>query len=82
MEPVPENQEISVKLPASYIRNLYAVLLVANNRANWHPDELVPVGKTIQELKVILQKIKEEETKEETKEEETKEEPGEDPKEE
>ena len=77
METVPENQEISVKLPASYIRNLYAVLLVANNRANWHPDELVPVGKTIQELKVILQKIKEEETKEEPeeepKEEETKE---------
>lgn len=73
MEKIPEKQELSVKLPASYIRNIYNVLLVANNRANWHPDELVPVGNTIQDLKVILQKIKEEETKQEEdpKEEET-----------
>ena len=85
MEKIPEKQELSVKLPVTYIRNLYSVLLVANNRANWHPDELVPVGNTIQDLKVILQKIKEEENRQEKepKEEEPKEEePKEEPKEE
>lgn len=63
MEKTPGKQEMSVRLPTSYIRNIYSVLLVANNRANWHPDELVPVGNTLQELKAILQKIKEEEVK-------------------
>lgn len=80
MEKIPEKQELSVKLPATYIRNLYSVLLIANNRSNWHPDELVPVGNTIQDLKVILQKIKEEETRQE--EEPKEEEPEEGPKEE
>ena len=75
MEQIPEKKEVSVKLPSSYLRNIYATLLIANNRATWHPDELIPVGTTIKELKAIIQKCNEEESKEEeSKEEESKEE--------
>lgn len=76
MEQIPEKKEVSVKLPSSYLRNIYATLLIANNRATWHPDELIPVGTTIKELKAIIQKCNDEESKgeEESKEEESKEE--------
>ena len=69
-----EKKELSVNVPASYIEQIYKILLVANNRATWHPDELIPVGVTIKELKKILEKInseslnEEEEQKEEQKE--------------
>lgn len=71
MEQIPEKKEVSVKLPSSYLRNIYATLLIANNRATWHPDELIPVGTTIKELKAIIQKCNDEESKgeEESKEE-------------
>jgi len=58
MEKIPEKKELSVNLPASYIEQLYKILLVANTRATWHPDELIPVGVAIKELKTILEKIK------------------------
>ena len=75
MEQIAEKKEVSVKLPSSYLRNIYATLLIANNRATWHPDELIPVGTTIKELKAIIQKCNDEESKEEeSKEEESKEE--------
>ena len=61
-------KEVSVKLPSSYLRNIYATLLIANNRATWHPDELIPVGTTIKELKAIIQKCNDEESKEEVQE--------------
>ena len=56
MEKISEKKEISVNLPSSYIMQLYRILLVANNRATWHPDELIPVGVAIKELKTILEK--------------------------
>ena len=65
MEKIPEKKELSVNLPASYIKQLYNILLVANNRATWHPDELIPVGVTIKELKTILEKIEKESSNEE-----------------
>ena len=75
MEKIPEKKEVSVKLPSSYLKNIYAILLVANNRATWHPDELIPVGTVIKDLKIIIEKCNEEESKEEEpKEEEPKEE--------
>lgn len=65
MEKIPEKKEVSVKLPSSYLKNIYALLLVANNRATWHPDELIPVGTVIKDLKIIIEKCNEEESKEE-----------------
>jgi len=56
MEKLPEKKELSVNLPVSYIQQIYKILLVANNRATWHPDELIPVGIAIKELKTILEK--------------------------
>lgn len=64
MEKIPEKKEVSVKLPSSYLKNIYALLLVANNRATWHPDELIPVGTVIKDLKIIIEKCNEEESKE------------------
>ena len=63
MEKIPEKKEVSVKLPSSYLKNIYALLLVANNRATWHPDELIPVGTVIKDLKIIIEKCNEEESK-------------------
>jgi len=75
MEKIPEKKELSVTLPASHIQQIYNILLVANNRATWHPEELIPVGVTIKELKTILEKINAESlNEEEPKEEEQKEE--------
>ena len=65
MEKIPEKKELSVNLPASYIQQIYNILLVANNRATWHPDELIPVGIAIKELKTILEKIEKESSNEE-----------------
>ena len=65
MEKIPEKKEVSVTLPSSYLKNIYALLLVANNRATWHPDELIPVGTVIKDLKIIIEKCNEEESKEE-----------------
>ena len=65
MEKIPEKKEVSVKLPSSYLKNIYALLLIANNRATWHPDELIPVGTVIKDLKIIIEKCNEEESKEE-----------------
>ena len=56
MEQIPEKKELSVSLPVTYIKQIYNILLVANNRATWHPDELIPVGIAIKELKTILEK--------------------------
>ena len=75
MEKISEKKELSVNIPASYIEQIYKILLVANNRATWHPEELIPVGVTIKELKTILEKINAESlNEEEPKEEEPKEE--------
>jgi hypothetical protein len=74
MEKIPEKKEVSVKLPSSYLKNIYALLLVANNRATWHPDELIPVGTLIKDLKTIIEKCNEEESKDEPKEDEPQEE--------
>ena len=62
MEQIPEKNELSVTLPVTYIKQIYNILLVANNRATWHPDELIPVGVTIKELKNILEKSNVEES--------------------
>ena len=80
MEQIPEKKELNVNIPASYIKQIYNILLVANNRATWHPDELIPVGVTIKELKTILEKIEKESSNEE--EDETLKEEDETPKEE
>ena len=79
MEKISEKKEISVNLPSSYIMQIYKILLVANNRVTWHPDELIPVGVVIKELKTIIEKCSaessnDEEEKDDEPQEESKEE--------
>ena len=57
MEKIPEKKELNVNVPAPYIEEIYKILLIANNRITWHPDELIPVGVIIKELKTIIEKI-------------------------
>ena len=53
--PEPENRnETMVPIPLSFIRHLNSVLLIANQRATWQPNELIPVGSAIKELTQII----------------------------
>ena len=72
MEKLPEKKELSVNLPVSYIQQIYKILLVANNRATWHPDELIPVGAALKDLKNILERSIEKSKNDELVEEEEK----------
>ena len=47
--------EVMVKVPLSLLKNTYQTILVANQRADWHPEELIPVGVTIQDLNNYIQ---------------------------
>ncbi|MBI51604.1 MAG: hypothetical protein CL779_00095 [Chloroflexi bacterium] len=47
--------EVMVKVPLSLLKNTYQTILVANQRAHWHPEELIPVGVTIQDLNNYIQ---------------------------
>lgn len=46
--------QINVGIPLSFIEHIYSVLLIANRRAQWEPQELVPVGRSIEQLRGIL----------------------------
>tara|TARA_B100000902_G_C27158396_1_gene837409 strand:- start:89 stop:319 length:231 start_codon:yes stop_codon:yes gene_type:complete len=72
MEQIPEKKELSVNLSITYIKQIYNILLVANNRATWHPDELIPVGSALKDLKNILERSIEKSKNDELVEEEEK----------
>ena len=45
---------VVVPLPLDVIRYIYRVLLTANSRCHWQPDELIPVGRVIQDISNII----------------------------
>lgn len=66
--------DVNVPINFEFLCNVYNLLLTSNSRISWEPDELIPIGITLRDLKgmityyekVILQKqeeLKEEEIK-------------------
>lgn len=66
--------DVNVPINFEFLCNIYNLLLTSNSRISWEPDELIPIGITLRDLKgmityyekVILQKqeeLKEEEIK-------------------
>tara|TARA_X000000950_G_scaffold147035_1_gene181504 strand:+ start:87 stop:461 length:375 start_codon:yes stop_codon:yes gene_type:complete len=66
--------DVNVPINFEFLCNVYNLLLTSNSRISWEPDELIPIGVTLRDLKgmityyekVILQKqeeLKEEEIK-------------------
>ena len=37
----------------SFVNNIYQTLLIANSRVSWEPEELVPVGMILRDLKNV-----------------------------
>ena len=46
-----------IRIKFSFINTIYRTLLVANSRISWEPDELMPVGSLLRDLKLINQKM-------------------------
>ena len=46
--------QMTVALPLNFIEYIYNVLLIANRRSQWEPQELVPVGRSIEQLRGVL----------------------------
>ena len=66
--------DVNVPINFEFLCNVYNLLLTSNSRISWEPDELIPIGITLRDLKgmityyekIILQKqeeLKEEEIK-------------------
>lgn len=56
--PVNENQsqedfDPAIRMRFSFVNSIYQILLLANSRVNWEPEELVPVGMVLRDLKSI-----------------------------
>ncbi len=49
-----EPSQMTVALPLNFIEYIYNVLLIANRRSQWEPQELVPVGRSIEQLRGVL----------------------------
>ena len=45
---------INVNLPLPFIQHINNILLIANQRAHWQPNELIPVGTVLKELNNII----------------------------
>jgi hypothetical protein len=46
-----------IRIKFSFINTIYRTLLVANSRISWEPDELMPVGSLLRDLKLINQQM-------------------------
>ena len=46
-----------IRIKFSFINTIYRTLLVANSRISWEPDELMPVGSLLRDLKLVNQQM-------------------------
>lgn len=51
--PAQEDFDPAIRMRFSFINSIYQILLLANSRVNWDPEELVPVGMVLRDLKTI-----------------------------
>ena len=70
------NYDVNVPINFEFLCNIYNLLLTSNSRISWEPDELIPIGVTLRDLKntiAFYQKAIMEKQEEELKEEDLKE---------
>tara|TARA_B100001094_G_scaffold308685_1_gene341585 strand:+ start:1097 stop:1420 length:324 start_codon:yes stop_codon:yes gene_type:complete len=49
-----QQQQPIVHLPLDFVKHINNVLLTANQRAHWNPEELIPVGTVLRELNALI----------------------------
>ena len=48
------NDNINVQIPLGFLKHINNVVLIANQRAHWQPNELIPVGTVLRELDGLI----------------------------
>lgn len=51
---VTYNDNIGVTIPLGFLKHINNVLLIANQRAHWQPNELIPVGTVLREMDSLV----------------------------
>ena len=51
---VRNNDTINVPIPLGFLKHINNIILIANQRAHWQPNELIPVGTVLRELDNIV----------------------------
>tara|TARA_Y100001970_G_C13686652_1_gene580324 strand:- start:171 stop:467 length:297 start_codon:yes stop_codon:yes gene_type:complete len=51
---IKNNENINVAIPLAFVKNINNILLIANQRTHWNPNELIPVGTILRELDGII----------------------------
>ena len=48
------NDNINVPIPLGFLKHINNVVLIANQRAHWQPNELIPVGTVLREIEGLI----------------------------
>ena len=48
------NDNINVPIPFGFLKHINNIVLIANQRAHWQPNELIPVGTVLRELDGLI----------------------------
>ena len=48
------NDNINVPIPLGFLKHINNVVLIANQRAHWQPNELIPVGTVLREMEGLI----------------------------
>lgn len=48
------NDTINVPIPLGFLKHINNIILIANQRAHWQPNELIPVGTVLREIDNII----------------------------
>ena len=51
---IKNNDNINVQIPLGFLKHINNVVLIANQRAHWQPNELIPVGTILRELDGLI----------------------------
>lgn len=51
---IKNNDNINVAIPLGFLKHVNNVVLIANQRAHWQPNELIPVGTVLRELDSLI----------------------------
>lgn len=48
------NDNVNVPIPLGFLKHINNIVLIANQRAHWQPNELIPVGTVLRELDGLI----------------------------
>ena len=51
---IKNNDNINVPIPLGFLKHINNIVLIANQRAHWQPNELIPVGTVLRELDGLI----------------------------